>query len=486
MANQIDNDAKVFGENFDGFGQQHVVSTTSYTNIVYGATDECTGGTATASSANGSQVASNAFDDNGSTTWTQATASPRPQWITYDFGSGNDKTIGKIHMTFRSISESPTVAIFQGSDDNSNWNDVFSYDNASGSTNQTYEFYNGTAYRYYRFYIVETDASYVVMYEMEMFSVVSADEVIKIYASHITDTNNVEVHYSENNGADWILDDSFSETAPNFLSMCKSENNDIFLCVRTGSASPVSHKIYRRNYLSGAWSVVLTEAVSTTGNLSYALITYNRFINRLHMVWTKRDGVILDEKHSDDYGDSWTEGAGYSVGSAGACEGQLWGIDTDPSNGDIHIFSTHYITNPRVQIFNVNGGYSSTYGDNGAYANYGGAFAIADDGTRYRLYYEETNNKLCLRRNNDAFDLMDSGTLLLNEGMLAMGIDNAGLVYMFYSKQSDNKCYYRTYNPVGSVHSGELSFTAGQGQRPSCEQHTLPTNDQLHTVFFTD
>lgn len=54
-----------------------------------GGADQCTGGTASASSTNGGNVAANAFDNNSATAWSSAGAT-LPQWLEYQFPSAVD------------------------------------------------------------------------------------------------------------------------------------------------------------------------------------------------------------------------------------------------------------------------------------------------------------------------------------------------------------------------------------------------------------
>jgi len=148
--------------------------------------DLCNGGNASASSVYSSYVASNAFDDNydgsgdgqGGTYW--SSNDPVPQWIKYDFGSGNEKVI-KQYRFFTNYEDlyRPYSWKFQGtninSNNNSDWTDIHSMNNITTSDNTWYtynssHFSNTNAYRYYRIYISDahTEHSYVEIEEIEM------------------------------------------------------------------------------------------------------------------------------------------------------------------------------------------------------------------------------------------------------------------------------------------------------------------------------
>lgn len=84
-------------------------------------------GIASASSENSTNYASNAFDDNTSTRW-YSDFSPLtfPQWIQYDFGAGNEKTIVEytIYQNLGDVTRAPKDWILQYSDDALLWFDA--------------------------------------------------------------------------------------------------------------------------------------------------------------------------------------------------------------------------------------------------------------------------------------------------------------------------------------------------------------------------
>jgi len=74
----------------NGAASASIVSLELHTSI--GGADVVSGGTASASSVNGTDAAVNAFDGNTATWWLSASTGV-PQWLKYDFGAGNDKDI---------------------------------------------------------------------------------------------------------------------------------------------------------------------------------------------------------------------------------------------------------------------------------------------------------------------------------------------------------------------------------------------------------
>ena len=106
-----------------------------------------TGGTPIASSAFGASVAANAFDGSLTTAWTSATTS-LPQWIGYDFGVGNARTIRAIGIHGSNsgyTARSPKNFDVQYSADGVNWTTAWSVTNATGWGANEYRFFPDAA-----------------------------------------------------------------------------------------------------------------------------------------------------------------------------------------------------------------------------------------------------------------------------------------------------------------------------------------------------
>ena len=136
--------------------------------------DECSGGSVTCSSEDsGYGVANSAFDNNTGTAWGADTDSN--EWIQYDFGEGNAKTIRTFRVLPALISDHAGIknATLKGSNNGTDfvtlttvvWPDEGDWqDDLTGTT-----FSNDTAYRYIRLEIadVNTGAPRVYMREIE-------------------------------------------------------------------------------------------------------------------------------------------------------------------------------------------------------------------------------------------------------------------------------------------------------------------------------
>lgn len=142
----------------------------SDTSPVYGP-DILTGGTPTAESSHPSFPPSNACDDNEASYWQSEYLNPAPDWWKYDLGAG----ITKIPRKLR-IKSHATIGIkdfiFQGSNNDSDWTNLYNGTSAATSDWQEFTFSNSTPYRYLRLYITSFyDPNNAVIYEIEVLEI---------------------------------------------------------------------------------------------------------------------------------------------------------------------------------------------------------------------------------------------------------------------------------------------------------------------------
>jgi hypothetical protein len=120
-------------------------------------TDLCTGGTATASSTNGSNAPSQGFDDTTSTKW-QASHTSSPQWLKCQFGSASAVSKLRLRPDYSATGSVLLIKNFNlyGSNDDSSW-DLLLTDATSSNSDQwfEYEFANGTQYIYYKLEVID-------------------------------------------------------------------------------------------------------------------------------------------------------------------------------------------------------------------------------------------------------------------------------------------------------------------------------------------
>lgn len=117
--------------------------------MAYGETDLCTGGTITSSNQSGSYPDDNAFDDDTDTFWYYSVGG---QWIKYDFGAGNAYKIGYARIMGYYDGDGVKIKDFviEGSNNDSDWTEIYSGQQANNENWQTHTVDDTTEYRYIR------------------------------------------------------------------------------------------------------------------------------------------------------------------------------------------------------------------------------------------------------------------------------------------------------------------------------------------------
>lgn len=103
-------------------------------HVTIGGADQCTGGTASASSADGTTPASNAFDDSSTTRWSTPSGT-LTGWLAYNFTAGVDVVEYSIQAHPSVPARSPSTWSFEYSDDGSSWTPVETREGQTGWTN---------------------------------------------------------------------------------------------------------------------------------------------------------------------------------------------------------------------------------------------------------------------------------------------------------------------------------------------------------------
>lgn len=311
-----------------------------------------------------------------------------------------------------------------------------------------------------------------------------------LYAVKITDTNTIEVHKSTDSGANWTVDTTFSSlTNPVSLSLCKSEQGDLFL----GFVHNTSYVIVKRkHYSTGTWTEVYntSHTVGADSAGQHALVVYSKTQTRLYLLYNSGDSNVYN-KRSDDYGGTWSTATKTNFGSAGSPELRLYSACTAPNGNMYYLLWSNLIAQVFTKIINADGSNGSTEGNiTNTLANfYGGEMAIDSSSNRWRIWYYISGGNYYLKVDKNASESLSvnySTTDTIYKGMLSIGIDGANNVYIFYTKKTDGKCYYRMFTNSTSTWGSETALTSGDGLRPSCEQVSLPSSNKLNVIYFTN
>jgi len=308
----------------------------------------------------------------------------------------------------------------------------------------------------------------------------------RLYTAHLTDVYDVEVHYSDNGGTSWTLDNTFSETNARFISMCVSELGDVFVCYVIGSGTSHTVKVKKRDYSAGTWSEVLSEALTlyVSGSTTGVMICYNQGMNRLHAFWfwhvTSSSYIRISNKYSDNRGTSWTSGTDYDVESgAGPYALSIWGLDSSSVDSKVYCYIKNAKSNRHgIHRFN-NVGVHDSWLYNRTYIPNGGASLVDSAGDFWQLY-QDGNTECAIDKNGVRQKLIASNAHYFDYGMCAIGEDGDNNIFIIYTKNSDGKLYKRSSE---DTFTDETALTTGAGDRPSCEQHSLGSSDELHYVY---
>ena len=151
-----------------------------------GGSDVTGSGTASAASeydGSGTYAASKAFDNNTGTSWASLLYGTKPEWLAYDFGSGNAYDIEEVTITARSSwsgdSELPTNIALAYSDNGTDWTTKYLWRHITGwSAGGTLTFntssgfyipkYNGSAKRYWLLELHKSGQQYAILREAEL------------------------------------------------------------------------------------------------------------------------------------------------------------------------------------------------------------------------------------------------------------------------------------------------------------------------------
>ena len=331
--------------------------------------------------------------------------------------------------------------------------------------------------------------------------ILSISSGARLYSAYVNDANQVEIRYSDNGGASWTLDTAFSETSPYFVSMCRSELNDIFVCYLANLISPNILKIKKKDHTTGSWSEILNVSVTNTAtsNRPSAMITYNRAVNRLHVFWLNPNddavAVYLNNKYSDDYGATWTTPAGRAGGQNGNIEMGILGLDTDPLTGKVFVLAPGYFSsgNSYINRFTPAGAFDTNYATGNMGTVNGGAMSIDNSGVIWYAmlgnstgnYYVRVYSQTASNVYTQVFNITSGFKSFLN-GHIAFGLDGTGNGYVFWTQNPAYTPFYSQLNyntnRIGNWNTTN-QLTTADGTRPSCEQRSIPSLNKINYIF---
>jgi hypothetical protein len=317
----------------------------------------------------------------------------------------------------------------------------------------------------------------------------------RIYVAHIIDSGELEVHYSDTNGASWTLDETFTE-ASNIDMPCivAYSDTDIALAYSFSTDTNVyTIKVKVRDNGAGTWSEVYNATSLDSNYIIKPNLTVNKNLtSRLHLMFITNDGSTIDIRHdkTDDKGSSWAgiTTKNLATGSTSSYYYRNYSLDSDPSSGDLYFFYHYSLGIFYIDRFNSSGTYQSTISVS-AGSFIGGCGVVTSENRKWLVTL--TSGYLRIWET-----LLTSGTLSTSSlnissigvlsGNICCGVDGNDNLYVFYTKSADEKTYSRKYNADSAAWEDEVTLTSGDGLRVSCEQHILPGTEFIHYIFYSD
>lgn len=315
----------------------------------------------------------------------------------------------------------------------------------------------------------------------------------RIYAVHINDSGELEVHLSDNDGVDWTLDETFSEATDIDMPCIVAYNDtDIAVAYSFATAADVyTVKVKMRENAGGTWSEVYSAAALDCNYIIKPQLTVNKNLtSRLHLMYITNTGASVDTNNdfSDNKGVAWNGVTQENLFGASTADWINYSLDSDSISGNIYMTlykdeGTDYM---HLYEFDSDGAYVNVC--TSPVAVIGACGAVASGNKRWTAYASAFYVYAVYKTGANTGTLGTislSVTTVILEGSLSMGIDGNDNVYILYTK-SDEIAYLRKYDADSDTWGDETAITSGDGLRASCEQHLLPGTEFLHYVFYSD
>lgn len=230
--------------------------------------DICSGGTASASSSNGPDVAANAFDNDNGTNW-GSTAWTTPYWIRYDFASPVNVVQFKLVAASTNY---PSPCKLQWSDDGSDWTDASDVMEVRAwrGSNAEQKFFAGGTKSYWRLYVSDNQSGgYTNIAELELRGSVGGADLTspggpaKIDSAYFGASSDLEV-FDNDTGTFW----ESGGTTPHWVWYAFGKDVDIAqISIKTGPTAGESPKDFKLQF-SGDGST-WTDALTVTGETGW-------------------------------------------------------------------------------------------------------------------------------------------------------------------------------------------------------------------------
>jgi len=284
--------------------------------------------------------------------------------------------------------------------------------------------------------------------------------------THINESNELEIHKSTNDGVNWTLKKTLANASGcfNLIPMTSTKAGLVY------QKNSNEFEVWVTTDAGENWTNKLDITVGIDSN-DKATLLYNSNLGRLYVIsHMVGDTYPTGIKYSDNDGDSWSS----KVGSTAK----------DIIDGDISLIDNKIYCYSIVNIYIYEEEWDSDGSNYASTQIYTGTphsvnVVVDSQGNRWVCYITD---KLYIRKNKiDETELFADAII---KGSISIGVDEDDNVYVYYTKTSDEKTYYRKYDALTTTWETEVELIGVANNRINTEKHVLGGSDKLHFVYY--
>ena len=310
-----------------------------------------------------------------------------------------------------------------------------------------------------------------------------------MFVGHINSSNELEIHKSTDGGETWTLNHTFTDLA-GYNSFCLVPIDSTTAGVVYTSDND-HWKFYKTSDSGASW--VLKKEYDASGyDVKKVFVSYNVNSNLLDIFWGYYGSgkYYLKCYYSSDKGESFS----YSYYDYSGSSLFFYDVDKIETGGSKKFYTLYSSdsnkANLKVKPFTYSFG-SLLYNFSESGYIYHNAQIVTDStGNDYIIYIKRntSNSKeqLIVRKNGGSEIVLydpDTSHILVN-GSLSIACDNDDNIYVYYTKKSDEKTYYKKYNAGTSQWESEVKFIDVINNRINTEKHVLAGSSRVNYIFY--
>ena len=289
-----------------------------------------------------------------------------------------------------------------------------------------------------------------------------------MFVGHVNDSYVLEIHKSTDGGQSFSLNTSFSVGGSCTFCLVPLASTKAGLILYDGT----NIKYYRTDDSGANW---IQKYSSSVGNVTKLLLSYDSNSGKLWYARCYGPNIWLKMYYSTSLGDTWSD-----TGTISAR--YLYDMDVDRLTGNCYSLYEHN------DILYVRGTTWSLSEPNVTFHD--GKLVVDSTGTRFIFYVRRnssTAKEQLVARINEGNEVVifdpDSDNIIV-KGSTSVACDNDDNVYIYYTKRSDEKTYYKKYNANTSQWEAEVKFIDVVNNRINTEKHILAGSSKVNYIFY--